>query len=78
MLIQLSFDDIAKFGGVYGEKHSALASLQSNLESAGSTLWSGMHGQVASNLVSTLFFNYDIIPNNILSRYSLMHSCHCV
>lgn len=74
MHMQLSFDDIAKFGGVYGEKHSALASLQSNLQSAGSALWTGMHGRVASDLVSMLFFNYDVTPNNVIGRCSLICS----
>ena len=63
---QLSFDDIAKYGGVYGDKHSALSTLQSQLQSSQSRLWTGMQGHPATLLTSSLTFNYDLDPEDIL------------
>ena len=66
LLSQLSFDDIAKYGGVYGEKHSALSTLQSQLQSSQSTLWTGMQGHPATILTSSLTFNYDLDPQDVI------------
>ena len=63
---QLSFDDIAKYGGVYGDKHSALSTLQSQLQSSQSRLWTGMQGHPATLLTSSLTFNYDLDPEDVL------------
>ena len=74
---QLSFDDIAKYGGVYGEKHSALSTLQSQLQSSQSTLWTGMQGHPATLLTSSLTFNYDLDPEDVLGTIqNLMPSGH--
>lgn len=73
-LLQLSFDDIAKYGGVYGEKHSALSTLQSQLQSSQSTLWTGMHGHPATTLTSSLEYNYDLDPQNVIGTCT----CTCM
>ena len=72
--IQLSFDDIAKYGGVYGEKHSALSTLQSQLQSSQSTLWTGMQGHPATLLTSSLTFNYDLDPEDVLGTIQNFNS----
>ena len=75
MYTQLSFDDIAKYGGVYGEKHSALSTLQSQLQSSQSTLWTGMQGHPATLLTSSLTFNYDLDPEDVLGTIQNLMPC---
>lgn len=50
----LSFDDIVKFSGAYGEGDSSLEALQSQVSKAASSVWSGVHGSPASELVDIL------------------------
>ncbi|XP_064398738.1 uncharacterized protein LOC135345257 [Halichondria panicea] len=58
----LSFDDIAKYGGVYGEKNAALSNLQDFLSSSASSFSVGVSGEPASELTSSLSFIMDARP----------------
>jgi len=59
---QLSFDDIVKYAGVYGEGNSALANLQGFVKNSHSSVWGGVDGYPARQLTDSLSQRLNVQP----------------